>query len=165
MQTAVPVLPAAVLYNCGSSCWSCWLTALAKRSYHGRAMTGNSNWPIRTKWPVDGAYARTSPRWTTKSWAVAYDTTTIRTLYTKRLAKDMCINLFAILKISLGKSTYIFIHILWPRKYIYLRLYVDSIAKNWIHECSWRNILCIVHFFHTVQLYTARSDPWFCFLF
>ena len=75
---------AAVQSSCGSSCWSCCSTRRARTTSRGPATTGSSVWATRTKWRGAGARARTSRRWTTRSWVVACATTTTRTLFTRR---------------------------------------------------------------------------------
>ena len=94
--------------SCGSSCWNCWRTSRARTLFRGRATDGSSNCPIRMKWPGGGASARTSPRWTTRSWVVDCATTTTRTSSTKRPASDTSTVLSATCKISWGQ--HIFIH-------------------------------------------------------
>lgn len=111
LQTAVLVSPVAAPYSCGSFCWSCWPIAPVRRSYHGRATTGNSSSRTRMKWPAGGACGRTNPKWTMKNWAAVLGITTTRISYIRRPANVTCTNLFAISKAFLGEYIFLFIYI------------------------------------------------------
>lgn len=46
--------------------------------------------PAPCRWPGDGARGKTSPRWTTRSWAAGCAITTTRTSSTRRLGSATC---------------------------------------------------------------------------
>lgn len=54
-------------FSSGSSCWSCSRIRPTLPASRGKARTGNSSSPIRTKSRVDGVSARASPTWITTS--------------------------------------------------------------------------------------------------
>lgn len=55
-------------FNSGNSCWSYSRIRRIHPVSRGRALTGNSNLPIRTKSRVDGANGKASRIWTTTNY-------------------------------------------------------------------------------------------------
>lgn len=79
--------------NCGSSSSSCCRTVPTPAVSHGKGPMGNSRWRTLMKWHGAGENAKASPIWIMTSWAEPSDTTMIRTLWPKCMAKGMPTNL------------------------------------------------------------------------